>query len=295
MKVSIIVPTNKGDLWTTYCLRKLCYSIEKFREWKELILVLDAPYSEFDTLINQLSTYKFVRPIILKSHKGVAYARSQGIKEVRGDILLFTDADCVVGNDWVSLLSDLTSKYDICTGRVEKVFSSKKPTQKEKMIAKLEEYTDRTRNVSKDKKGEFRYLTFQNFGIRKNKMLSFSLSANNTTEDIFLAAMLRLNNEKIHYIDSVEVKTGYPPTIYSEVQRKIKHGRGVAWLRYNLGANKWEKLGFESFTQLFVKWTKISFQLPFSFKYKFMYTIFNWSYIFSLYWYFLKFSLFFDK
>ena len=49
------------------------------------------------------SVCKLIR---LPENKGQAYARNIGVKESNRDIILFTDADCILMKDWVKLLSD---------------------------------------------------------------------------------------------------------------------------------------------------------------------------------------------
>ncbi len=51
-------------------------------------------------------------------HVGLARARSLGLKESRGDYLLFTDDDCIAHSDWARHMRDALSREEIVAGAV---------------------------------------------------------------------------------------------------------------------------------------------------------------------------------
>jgi len=77
----------------------------------EVIVVDDGSDDSPQLIANQFSC-KFIR---LPLNRGQAYARNRGVEESKGDIILFTDADCVVMKDWVKNMADeLTKLHQEC-------------------------------------------------------------------------------------------------------------------------------------------------------------------------------------
>lgn len=66
----------------------------------ETIVVDDASNKDID-FVNKYPC-KVIR---LKENMGASYARNAGVKESKGDIILFTDEDCIVSKDWVENFS----------------------------------------------------------------------------------------------------------------------------------------------------------------------------------------------
>ena len=65
----------------------------------EIIVIDDG---SFDETMSVLSRYKDVRVVSQPRNMGPAAARNRGAQEARGEIILFTDADCVPGESWIA-------------------------------------------------------------------------------------------------------------------------------------------------------------------------------------------------
>lgn len=92
--ISIIVPAGKNDP----LLQKCIGSLNRYRpESSELILVTDgiAPdlTTQFAHLVDTL--------IVLSARHGAAYARNEGVRSARGDIILFIDSDVCILSDTI--------------------------------------------------------------------------------------------------------------------------------------------------------------------------------------------------
>ena len=68
----------------------------------EVIVVDDGSDDSPQFIVNKFPC-KFIR---LPFNRGQACARNIGVNQSRGDIILFTDADCLVMKDWVKSISD---------------------------------------------------------------------------------------------------------------------------------------------------------------------------------------------
>jgi glycosyltransferase involved in cell wall biosynthesis len=106
-KVSVIVPVYNGEKIISECLNSL--KRQDFREKYETIVVDDGSTD------NTAKIVKKIKGVVLlkQNHKGPAVARNFGAKKSRGEILLFTDADCIVEKDWIKQMIEPFKKNEI--------------------------------------------------------------------------------------------------------------------------------------------------------------------------------------
>jgi glycosyltransferase involved in cell wall biosynthesis len=94
-KVSVIIPVYNGEALIENCIKHL--SSQNYPKDKLEIIVVDNNSTD--------NTYEIARKcgiitLICKT-KGPSAARNMGIKAAAGDLLLFTDADCLADVNWV--------------------------------------------------------------------------------------------------------------------------------------------------------------------------------------------------
>jgi len=95
MKCSVIVPAYNALNTIGSCLKALTkQSIEK--EAYEVIVVDDGSTDRTSEIVRQFQIKYFWQP-----NQGPATARNKGAQEAKGEIILFTDADCVPENNWI--------------------------------------------------------------------------------------------------------------------------------------------------------------------------------------------------
>ena len=97
MKITIIIPVYNGAATIASCVESLLAQAVHAHVL-EIIAVDDGSR---DATLSILSQYKDVRVVRQVKNMGPAAARNQGAKEATGEIILFTDADCVPGEQWV--------------------------------------------------------------------------------------------------------------------------------------------------------------------------------------------------
>lgn len=104
MKASVVVPTYNRP----HRLRAAIESIvtQSFKDY-EVILVDDgSTISEQREQLKEIEdSYKKVK-VIRQENSGPAAARNRGWREAKGDVVLFTDDDCLVPSDWVEKLQE---------------------------------------------------------------------------------------------------------------------------------------------------------------------------------------------
>ncbi len=98
MTVSVVVPVYNGQNTIAACLESLLRQ-EVVGHRLEVIVVDDASRDE---TVRIVARYPGVRLVTQPQNAGPAAARNRGAREAVGEIVLFTDADCVPGENWVS-------------------------------------------------------------------------------------------------------------------------------------------------------------------------------------------------
>lgn len=113
MKYSVIIPTyiaKKEDISKLKkCLSGLAQS--EFREQTEIIVVDDA--SPRQTEIKEISQLYDARYLRLSCNQGPGVARNEGAKISKGEILAFTDHDCIPPKQWLSVMTEPLKKKEV--------------------------------------------------------------------------------------------------------------------------------------------------------------------------------------
>lgn len=110
MRTSVIVPAYNSERTIGQCLEALTNQTFS-RSNYEIILVDDG---STDRTAEIAGKYTGIR-LIKQNNTGPAAARNNGAKAAKGDIILFTDADCIPDPDWVEQMILLFEKdQDLC-------------------------------------------------------------------------------------------------------------------------------------------------------------------------------------
>ncbi|HUT32027.1 MAG TPA: glycosyltransferase [Planctomycetota bacterium] len=114
MKLSVVVAThNRCSLLERVAEAILAQTLPP--DCFELILVDDGSTDGTETLGAELARRPGVR-CLRQPNRGVAAARNLGIREATGDIVAFTDDDCLVPPDWLERLADGYARHPEVVG-----------------------------------------------------------------------------------------------------------------------------------------------------------------------------------
>lgn len=94
-KFSVIVPTFNAEAILTACLEALLDQSTPIKDY-EVIIVDDGSTDGTSKIAEQFNVKS-----IHQSNRGPAAARNRGTYEAGGDIILFTDADCIPDRKWI--------------------------------------------------------------------------------------------------------------------------------------------------------------------------------------------------
>ncbi len=116
--VSVIICTYNRANSLKRTLRSLAKQTLDYRDF-EIIVVddgsIDSTSKTCKTMRDDLPNLRYVST---GKHSGLAHARNLGIKESRGDCVLFLDDDCIAEEDWLECMKNALRKYRIVAGVV---------------------------------------------------------------------------------------------------------------------------------------------------------------------------------
>lgn len=118
-KVSVIVCTYNAKDELKECLESL--ENLDYRD-KEIIIVNDASSDDTLEFLQQFRNRTKLKTIIVTNerNRGVAGSRNAGIQHAAGEIIAFTDADCITDCKWISELVKIYDQEDVAAvgGRI---------------------------------------------------------------------------------------------------------------------------------------------------------------------------------
>jgi glycosyltransferase involved in cell wall biosynthesis len=110
-KVSVIVPVKNG---ATY-IRELLDSLMQVDYDREMLEIIVVDGNSTDNTREIVSQYPV--KLLLEERPGLNAARNTGIKNSSGEIIAFTDADCIIQENWVSkIVENFRDPYVGCIG-----------------------------------------------------------------------------------------------------------------------------------------------------------------------------------
>lgn len=107
IKYSVVIPTYNRSKLLKNNLEALAIQTVSKNDY-EVIVINDGSRDYTDAVAAQFQKERpeinFV--YIVQENHGVSHARNQGIKRAKGEIIFFTDDDCVVPLNWIETLTD---------------------------------------------------------------------------------------------------------------------------------------------------------------------------------------------
>lgn len=98
-KLSIIIPVYNAEDFLEHCFQSI--SIQSYKNW-ECLLVDDGSTDNSGAICDKQAEKDNRFRVIHKNNGGVSSARNSGIKEAKGEWILFIDADDFVGMDYLN-------------------------------------------------------------------------------------------------------------------------------------------------------------------------------------------------
>jgi glycosyltransferase involved in cell wall biosynthesis len=96
MNISIVIPAYNEGKYIGNTLESI-KQLEKERDWEIELIVVNGSSTDKTAKIAE----SYGAKVINEPRKGIGYARQQGLIHATGEIVAFTDADTLVGPDWL--------------------------------------------------------------------------------------------------------------------------------------------------------------------------------------------------
>jgi glycosyltransferase involved in cell wall biosynthesis len=117
-RVSVVLPCHDAGAWLGEQLAAL--AAQHLDEPWELVVVDNASTDGSGDLARAACAGRpGWRVVEARDGRGAAHARNVGVAEARGDLLLFCDADDVIGDGWLPALTAALDEADLVAGRWE--------------------------------------------------------------------------------------------------------------------------------------------------------------------------------
>jgi len=216
-KVSVVVPCYNSENTLEKCidaLKKQNYSGDF-----EILMVDDGSKDSTSEIIKKNKEIKY----IFQKNSGPAKARNNGWKHANGDIVVFTDSDCVPEKDWLKEIIkpfDINDKIGAVGGAYNKTINSNS------LLANLigEEIKFRYLNFGKytDAHGSYSLAVKKEVLKKINGFNEFYPVA--TAEDWDLCYKIQSAGYKIYFNKNAKVGHHHPSNLKKYLKTQFRHG-----------------------------------------------------------------------
>ena len=153
-----------------------------------------------------------------QDHQGQSAARNRGIREAKGKVVVFTDADCVAAAGWLEKLVDPILNQE-SEGTVGRITSSQNHWVAELTQIELDERYSRMSNHDR-----IDFLNTGNCAFEKNLLEEKAFDEDfNWLEDVELSFRLARKGYEMLYIQDACVEHQHPESIWAYMIRKFRY------------------------------------------------------------------------
>ncbi|RPJ61782.1 MAG: glycosyltransferase family 2 protein [Acidobacteria bacterium] len=207
--LSVVVPVRNDAERLSRCLQSLkAQTVTGFE-----VLVIDDGSADDSALIASRAGAR----VILQEKEGAAAARNRGIMDATGEVILFTDADCVCDAHWVERLSrPLLAGKDGAVGRCT---SGQRHWVAALVQAELDE-----RYACMGHHQQIDFLNTGNCGFRREILLKDPFDETFPwLEDVELSFRLASRGYRMVYVSDAVVEHPHPQSLWRYTVRKLHY------------------------------------------------------------------------
>ncbi len=206
--ISVIIPVYNNEKTIRQCLESV--SNQSISDYE--IIVID---SSKDNTTKMIKEFKNIKLIHLDEKTDPGKGRNIGVKEAKGDIIAFTDSDCIVDYDWLKNIQEAHKHHDIVGGPVLNGY---------KTTASWAAYFSEFSHMMPDKKKQVSHIPTCNISYKKKIFDEYGYFP----EDIFpMEDRLfngKLKNEKIIFDPKIRIKHFCIPNLKGFLKKQYQIG-----------------------------------------------------------------------
>lgn len=223
-KVSVIIPVYNAEKTLRQCLASV---VRQTYDEYEIIIVDNRSTDGTKAIIEAYTKEGSGIHYVFEKERGVGAARSTGEKIATGEIILMTDADCIVPEDWIQEMIQPFANVE-----VNAVQGSEEPWGDDFWSRNIAEEVQRKYCGVSELQGEaiLCMLDTKNFGIRRAILESFGNTPRiyQNGNDTMLSLYLSKAKGAVVYLKNVKVKHFHVDTLAKLVKKQFVKG---AWTR----------------------------------------------------------------
>lgn len=226
-RYSIIVPAYNEVAVIGDCVRAIGEQSVP-REAYEIIVVDDASQDE----TSQVAESAGADVVFQIDHGGAAAARNAGLQVARGDLILFTDADCFPSSSWLARMINPFSDPEVVGTK------GTYRTDQRSLIARLAQLEFEFRYERMAALPQIDFIDTYAAAYRRDVLMEeggFDRAyAAATVEDVDLSFRLAQRGYRMIFVPDAWVKHIHPPGLMPYLRRKMRFGywRALLYLRY---------------------------------------------------------------
>jgi glycosyltransferase involved in cell wall biosynthesis len=242
MKITIVVPAKNEESRVGQCLEAL--ATQKLHGMECEVIVVDDGSDDNTARVAARSGARVIR----SESRGAAAARNHGIEAASGEIILFTDADCIAGEKWAATMARPIIEGE-ADGVVGRIASSQRQFMARFIQAELEERYSR---MSRQEQIDF--VSSGNCGFRRDliKQNRFDESFR-WAEDLELSFRLAAIGSRMVFVQDAIVEHPHPTKLSAYLRRKFVY---ASWAPLIYRRHP-QKLASDSRTPGYLRWQMV--------------------------------------
>ncbi|MBX7207579.1 MAG: glycosyltransferase [Verrucomicrobiaceae bacterium] len=220
-RISVIVCTRNGAATLRACLAAL----EKQRHVNHEVLVIDDGSTDATAgIAGEFTAFRYIR----QDHTGLSAARNHGAREAAGEVLAFTDDDCVPDDEWLLRLS---AAYDDPKWVAAGGPNVPPPPRNRTEVAVADAPGAPTHVLLSDEEAE--HLPGCNLSVRKDALLrigGFREEFTTAGDDVDICWRLRAAGGKLRFVPAAMVWHHRRATVCAYLRQQRGYGAAEALL-----------------------------------------------------------------
>ncbi|MGQ0720828.1 MAG: glycosyltransferase [Candidatus Eiseniibacteriota bacterium] len=213
--ISVVIPVRNAPDDLARCLETLARQSVDPAAFE--VLVLDDGSDDATPDVGQRLGARVIR----QQRLGAAAARNRGVREARGEIVLFLDADCEADPRWIEEISHPLREKSGVEGAVGKY-----DTTQSALVARFVQLEIEARYERMQARDRIDFLNSGNCAFRRQTLLNYPFDESfHRLEDVELSFRLAQDGHAMIFVPTASVCHRHPRTVAGLLRRKFNYAR----------------------------------------------------------------------